>query len=422
MNSAPGRFSRLSWATWLPLMAVALLLLALAVEVRSAGWVALAVVAVALVCCVWLGVVLWKQERAARVRAQGRDRHQQAAILKLLDEMGPLADGDLSVRATVDESMTGALADAFNHAVSELRWLVGAAVGSAQTVREAVQSARKPMRALASGASVQSREVLRSSNYLGAMSGVMTELSLNAGESARQSRDSREAMSRCLESLTRAQQEFARIRDESSLTTRLTSRLAENLRAIDVESAAVEAVSARTDLLALNTTVRAAVASGGGGPTGDYSRLSDDVADLARQLDRASRQIGALTDAIREDADEILRAMSSTDAALGTGVGELDAMRGELEAIESSAGGLESIVGETAESATRQARVVGRVSGNMTVIDRISREGAQGTLRVAAALDELQALADDLERSVSGFRLPTTPAPSVPQPLSKVDA
>ena len=136
--------------------------------------------------------------------AEGRNRREQAAILKLLDELRPLADGDLSVRATVDESMTGALADAFNYAVSELRWIVGAAVGSAQAVRVAVERTHKPIRALANGASVQSREVLRSSNYLGAMSGVMTELSLSAGESARQSRASREAMTRGRESLARA--------------------------------------------------------------------------------------------------------------------------------------------------------------------------------------------------------------------------
>ncbi len=395
---------------WLPLVSLVLLLVGLAVVLRSQGWLPLTLVALSVVCCVLLGFAVWQQRQRARIRNEGRERRQQAAILKLLDEMGPLADGDLSVRATVDESMTGALADAFNHAVTELRWLVGAAVGSAEAVRVAVASTNAPMRALANGASVQSREVLRSSNYLGAMSGVMTELSVNASESSRQSHAAREAMSRCRESLASVHDEFTRIRDEASLTTRLTRRLAENLVAIDHESGAIREVADRTDLLALNTTLRAAGSRGPTG-TGDYARVSDDVADLARVLDRASVQIAQLTSVIREDADEILRAMSSTDAALATTVSEIESLHGGLESIEASAAELDSLLAETAGSATRQARVLGRVSGNMTVIDRISREGAEVTAHVAQALDDLQSLADDLERSVAGFRLPVSPRP-----------
>lgn len=386
-------------------------LVVLGVVIRAAGWPALMVVACALACSGWLAISVWKHSRDARSEAYCRDRLQQAAILKLLDEMGPLADGDLSVRATVDESMTGALADSFNHAVSELRWLVGAAAGSAHAVRVAVNRTRRPMRTLVSGASVQSKEVLRSSNYLGAMSGVMTELSLSAGEAARQSGASRRALSRGRDSLKRVGEDFARIRDESSLTTRLTHRLAENLRAIDSESAAVRALSARTDLLALNTTVRAAAVGGEylNRSTADYARLSDDVADLAAVLNRASREIVSLTAAIREDTDEILRAMASTDLALASGVAELGSLQVEIEAVEVSAGDLDSMIRETADSASQQARVVGRVSGNMTIIDRISRDGADGASRVAQALNELQTLADELERSVAGFRLPQTP-------------
>ena len=399
---------------------VMLLLVVMAVLAYDADGLVLTAAGAALMSCLWLITRLWKHGRSARTRSDGRERRQQAAILKLLDEMGPLADGDLSVRATVDESMTGALADAFNHAVSELRWLVGATVGYAQAVREAVARTHQPMRGLASGPSVQSREILRSSNYLGAMSGVMTELALGAGEAVHQSQASSAAVSRGRESLTNAGLEFTRIRDESSLTTRLTHRLAENLRAIDSESSAIQDLAERTDLLALNTTVRAAVVGGERGlrDTADYARLSDDVADLAAVLNRASREIGALTSAIRDDTDEILRAMASTDEALASGVSELDSLQLELEAVEASVGELDAVVQDTAESAARQARVVGRVSGNMTVIDRISRDAADGAAHVSVSLDELQALADELERSVAGFRLPVVRP--VPRPGSLI--
>ncbi len=404
---------------------VMVLLVVMGVLVYDSDALVLTAVIAALMACMWLLARGWQYRLDARARTDGRERRQQAAILKLLDEMGPLADGDLSVRATVDESMTGALADAFNHAVSELRWLVGSAVGSAQAVREAVARTHQPMRGLASGASVQSREILRSSNYLGAMSGVMTELALRAREAVQQSSASGSAVSRGRDSLLKAGAEFTRIRDDSSLTTRLTHRLAENLRAIDAESAAIQEIAARTDLLALNTTVRAAVngSEQSGGTTSDYAQLSDDVADLAAVLNRASREIGALTAAIRDDTAEILQAMASTDRALANGVAELDSLQVELEAVEASVAELDAVVQETAESASRQARVVGRVSGNMTVIDRISREGADGAAHVAVSLDELQNLADELERSVAGFRLPVRPpAKTLSQPLASAAA
>lgn len=399
---------------WVSLVALGALLLGLMVlsigaAVTRQAWLPLLLVVTSLLCYVFVAAACWQGHHRSQVRAEGRNRHQQAAILKLLDEMGPLADGDLSAHATVDESMTGALADAFNHAVSELHWLVGEAVGSAQTVRQAVAAAQSPMSALVNGASVQSREVLRSSNYLGAMSSAMTELALNAGESARRSRVSHEAMAAYRGALNAAHQEFENIRAESLLTTRLTQRLAENLSAIDAQSSLVRGMATRTDLLALNTTVRAANNQAGAMPIADYARVSDDVAELARALEQASFTIAELTTGIREDADEVLRAMSQTDAALATAVSELDALHEGVDTVASRAAELQSMIGETAENATRQARVLSRVSNNMTVIDRISRDGARGVSRIADELSTLQTLADELESSVSRFRLPKPP-------------
>lgn len=398
---------------WGPLLILVLSLLALGLAPVGRAGLLPALVVTGLLCCACLGVVFWQRGISDSIVAEGRDRRRQAAILKLLDEMGPLADGDLSVRATVDESMTGALADAFNHAVSELQWLVGEVAGSAQAVRAAVSSTHKPMRSLVSGASVQSREVLRSSNYLGAMSSAMTELSLKAGETSRRSRTSRVAMQRCRESLSATHDEFEAISKEAALTERLTERLADNLRAIDVQSDAIRRVAERTDLLALNSTVRAA--GGSNRTTTDYARMSDDVADLARTLESASREVSELTSIIREDADEILRAMTHTGQSLGTAVAELETLQSGVDDLSGSTGELDDLLGETADSAARQARVLGRVSGNMTVIDRISREGASGSAHIAATLDNLQKLADALEQSVAGFRLPPAPVTSPAQ-------
>ena len=392
--------------------------------VSLAPWVrwaapVLAVVSVAL--CLWLWLGLSSMRRARRRIENGRTRRDQAAILALLDDMTPLADGDLTVRATVDEAMTGALADAFNQAVTALRQLVADTGHSAKEVVRAVAATRTSTRALSSAASVQSREIMRASNYLNVMSGAIAELSMNATDSARKATRTRTAAADGRAALDRAGVQLDRISDEAALTMRLTHRLADNVRAIDAEVETVRAIATRSELLSLNTTVRAAAASqrvAGSDAmldersTSDYARLADDVSDLATVLGSASREISSLTAVIRDDADETLRAMSTTVAALRSGVDQTGALQGYLETIDTSAGALDELIGDTANRAARQADVVRRLSGNMTVLNRLGRDGAAGLAAASGSLDRLQALAEALDARVAGFRLPVNdPAP-----------
>jgi len=384
-------------------------------------WVPTALAVLAVLLCFWLWRALSAMRNARRRIEDGRMRRDQAAILSLLDDMTPLADGDLTVRATVDEAMTGALADAFNQAVTALRQLVADTGHSAKEVGKAVASTRSSTRALSSAASVQSREILRASNYLNVMSGAIAELSMNATASARQASQTRAAAGEGRSALTEAGVQLDRIRDEAALTMRLTHRLADNVRAIDAEVETVRAIATRSELLSLNTTVRAAAASqrvagADSGPdersTSDYARLADDVSDLATVLGSASREISSLTAVIRDDADETLRAMSTTDAALRAGVDEAAALYGHLETIDTSVAALDGLIGDTADRAARQADVVRRLSGNMTVLNRLGRDGATGLADASASLDDLQALAEALDARVAGFRLPAgNPAP-----------
>lgn len=428
-----------------PLLTLALLA-ALVIERHGAGlspsglpvwllvWLAPALALGALLSSLWLVVEVLRRREFDSVRHDGRDRHRQAAILRLLDEMAPLADGDLRVRATVDESMTGALADAFNQAVGELARLARSATSSAHEVHEAVDAARRSARSLSAGAAIQAREILRSSNYLNAMSGAMSTLSANAAESASVAGRARVEVAAGREGVAATTVELARIRDEAAMTRRLMHRLEENARAIDREVERTVGLARRTDLLALNTTLRAngeralqvvgTAASGGGRPVrsvdfrggtgragpvghdaaGDWARLSDEVSELAAALGESSREIADMTAVIRDDAIETLRSMSAMDAAFEQGVASADAAVGALGAIESTVTELDALIGDTAARAMRQSGVVRRLSGNMGVIHRLSRDGAVSIEAAARSLDDLQHLADDLERSVAGFR------------------
>ena len=399
------------------------------VTIVDAAWASLALVALASLLALWLLVdSARRRERRERVD-DGRTRREQAAILALLDEISPLASGDLRVRATVSEAMTGALADAFNHAVSELRWLVGTIDRSAAEVERSVQGSRENAQRLVSSCTVQAREIHRSSNHLGTMSETMAELSAHAAECARIATVSVSESESGGQAIVDGVQRLGRIRDESELATRLMQRLAENATAIDERVETIRDVARRTDLLALNTTIRAAASAAAGArleeqagadladatgawgsaASGDLSRLSEEVTRLADLLGGAARDIASLSRTIRQDADDTVEAMDKANAELASGLAQSEQASDSLESIESVSRELQGLVREMADKALRQSGVVRQLSANMGTINRITADTSRDVQAAASSLDELQDLAIGLRDGVADFRLPPTP-------------
>ncbi len=337
--------------------------------------------------------------------AQDKNRSEQAAILQLLDEISPLAEGDLRVNATVSEASTGAVADAFNYAVYELRRLVRAVMNSADLVKTSVTETRNSAQDLAKASSVQAREIHRSSNYLNVMSDTMAQLSAHAVESARiadesvkHARNGGSALKSNVEGLTR-------IRDKAEMTTRLMQRLLTTSETINERVNDIQAVAKRTDLLALNTTIKTAAMVSNGSPD-NMSVVSDEVAHLAASLGRASREIASLSDIIYQDATLTLESMASTNTELDDG--QLKAQQASqcLNEIDRVSNELSGLISDIASKSLRQAGVVKQLSANMGVINNITRESALGLHSSAKALDELQLITAQLRDSVSDFKLP----------------
>ena len=356
----------------------------------------------------WLA---WQFLRSGKQRVtlnDGQTRQEQAAILKLLDEMAPLAGGDLRVKATVSEAKTGALADAFNHAVSELRWLVDTVSQSSEQVTDSVNNSRRAANQMARACSVQAREVHRSSNYLSAMSATMAELSMQSNESARMATLAANETESAALAVDQNVNSLGHIRDEANMTMQLMQRLVENTKSIDGHVAAIRSVAKRTDLLALNTTIRASAdALDRQSGSSDLSRLADEVSDLAAVLGTATRDIVSLTRSISDDANVTAQAMQDTNLELASGLLQAEQAQTSLESIRDSSRSVQALIGDMAERAVRQSSVVNRLNQNMSVINKITKDTSAGVQRTAIGLDELQEMAQELKRGVADFRLPT---------------
>lgn len=362
----------------------------------------------AALCTGLFALLLWGMWRSAKNRQQsnaGRNRTEQSAILRLLDEISPLAQGDLRVKATVSEASTGAVADAFNFAVDELRRLVRAVTQSADLVKTSVHETRESAHHLARASSVQAREIHRSSNYLSVMSDTMAQLSAHAVESSRiadlsvqHARTGNNAVQANVDGLLR-------IRDQADMTSRLMQRLVETSATINERVRDIQAVAKRTDLLALNATIRSSAQISHGGSE-SISMLSDDIAHLADTLGRASRDITHLSDLIQQDATITLKSMAKTVHELDDGQRTATLASDALNEIDRVSVELNSLIGDIASKSLRQAGVVKQLSANMGVINNITRDSTVELQDSAKALETLEVITAELRDSVSDFKLP----------------
>jgi len=327
---------------------------------------------------VWLARSHLHSQQHRKTHDDGKTRQEQAAILKLLDEMAPLA-----------------------------RWLVDTVSQSSEQVTESVQTSRTAANQMARACSVQAREVHRSSNYLSAMSATMAELSVQSNESSRMATLAANEAESAAQSVDESVSSLGHIRDEANQTMQLMQRLVENSKAIDAQVEAIRSVAKRTDLLALNTTIRASAdAMDRSSGSNDLSRLADEVSDLASVLGRATRDIVNLTRSISDDAQVTARGMQDTNRELANGLQQAEQAQASLDSIRDSARSVQSLIGDMAERAIRQSSVVNRLSQNMSVINKITQDTSGGVQRTATGLDDLQEMAQELKRGVAGFRLP----------------
>ena len=130
-----------------------------------------------------IGVVLYRaaQERLAQTQAQ--NEQNQNAILRLLDELADLADGDLTTEATVTEDFTGAIADSINYAIDQMRGLVQAIRGTAVRVASAAQESQSTAMQLADASEHQAQEIAGASAAVNEMAVSIDQVSSNAAES-----------------------------------------------------------------------------------------------------------------------------------------------------------------------------------------------------------------------------------------------
>ena len=370
---------------------------------QATKWLTLvmAVLAVA-----FLLLVAWKlyNDQRERARASGeQNRQTQDAILKLLDEMGNLADGDLSIQPEVTEQITGAIADSINFAVKEMRNLVVRIKNAAQQVAVASERSRQTANELTQAATRQATQITETTERMRDMSKQMEDMSATAGRSAEVAQGSVATAKRGSEAVQNTIKGMDEMREHIQETAKRIKRLGESSQQIGEIVELINDIAEQTNILSLNAAIQAAMAGEAGR---GFAVVADEVQRLAERSGEATKQIADLVKTIQADTNEAVTAMEQTTKGVVEGTRLADAAGQALGEIESVSEQLSALIVKIARVAHQQSENATAVSQNMGQIQEATTLTSTGTRQTAESIGKLSELARELQASVAGFKLP----------------
>ena len=339
---------------------------------------------------------------AERRQAEDERNLTQQAILRLMNEMGDLADGDLTVRATVTEDITGAIADSVNYTIEELSVLVRRINDAATRVTSATESARRTSTELLAATDRQSQEIEEAGATAERMAQSMTDSSARALQSAQVARRSLESARKGADAVQNSIRGMNDIRSQIQETAKRIKRLGESSQEIGEIVELISDITEQTNVLALNAAIQAATAGEAGR---GFTVVAEEVQRLAERSAEATKQIAAIVKTIQTDTQDAVGAMESATRNVVEGAQLSDAAGQALAEIDQVSTETASLIERISADVQEQAATAGRVAAAMKDILAVTEQTSLGTRQTAVSIDQLAELAVELKGSVSGFKV-----------------
>jgi twitching motility protein PilJ len=367
-------------------------------------WLSLA----ALLLAVVLVVALWRGEEARRraIEHTRQNERNQQAILRLLDELGSLADGDLTVQATVTEDITGAIADSINYAIEALRGLVTTINLTAIKLDAAAKQTHATATHMAGASETQLRQAGDATESTARMAASIEAVSGDAERAADVARHSVDVAHKGGAAVRRTIEGMNAIRETIQDTSKRIKRLGESSQEIGNIIEIINDIAEQTNILALNASIQASMAGEAGR---GFAVVADEVQRLSERAANSTRQIEVLVKTIQSDTNEAVVSMerSTTDVVGGALLAENAGAA--LDEIESVSNQIATLVQNISRSARDQATAAADITRNMNVLREVSEQTADATGATSQSISKLAEMSTQLRNSVAGFRLPESP-------------
>jgi len=331
------------------------------------------------------------------------NQRNQEAIMRLLDEMGSLAEGDLTVKTTVTEDITGAIADSVNYAIDELRTLVTTINETSEQVSSSAQETQTTARHLAESAQHQAQRISTATTAINQIASLMDTVSKDSAESADVAERSVKIASRGAEVVRETISGMDSIRDQIQETSKRIKRLGESSQEIGSIVELINDIAEQTNILALNAAIQAASAGEAGR---GFAVVADEVQRLAERSASATKRIETLVQTIQSDTNEAVNSMEQTTAEVVAGARLAEDAGSALGDIERVSHDLSALIQNISTQARQQSTAATDISVSMNAIQEITSQTSQGASQTADSIGYLAQLASDLRRSVAHFKLP----------------
>ncbi|WP_027589104.1 methyl-accepting chemotaxis protein [Pseudomonas sp. RL] len=359
--------------------------------------------ALALAAVILIGMVMMQDTRRRLQETAEKNERNQTAILRLLDEIADLADGDLTVTATVTEDFTGAIADSINFSIDQMRDLVRAINQTAVQVSAAAQETQATAMHLAEASEHQAQEIAGASAAINEMAVSIDQVSANAAESTAVAERSVAIANKGNEVVHNTITGMDSIREQIQDTAKRIKRLGESSQEIGDIVSLINDIADQTNILALNAAIQASMAGDAGR---GFAVVADEVQRLAERSSAATKQIETLVKAIQTDTNEAVISMEQTTSEVVRGARLAQDAGVSLEEIEKVSKTLAALIQNISNAARQQASSAGHISSTMNVIQEITSQTSTGTTATARSIGNLAKLANEMRNSVSGFKLP----------------
>ncbi|MDT8451177.1 MAG: methyl-accepting chemotaxis protein [Gammaproteobacteria bacterium] len=359
---------------------------------------------VAVILIIFLGWLLLKEARKREESALENNRRNQRAILRLLDEMASLADGDLTAHATVTEEITGAIADSVNFTIDALRSLVTTINSTAVEVSSSTEKTQATASGLAQASTRQAREIASASAAMSDMAESMEHVTKDAQDSANVAQQSLAIAQKGAGVVHSTISSMDKIREQIQETSKRIKRLGESSQEIGDIVGLITEIADQTNILALNAAIQASTAGDAGR---GFAVVADEVQRLAERAGNATKQIEGLVNTIQADTNEAVKSMEVSTAGVVSGAEMAEDAGVALKEIEDVSLQLSKRIQAISDATQKQLDVASNVSKTMNVIQEITLQTSEGTEETSTSLDTLNVLSSELRRSVSGFKLPS---------------
>jgi len=365
------------------------------------------ILALIILLIIYAGWSLFQESQNRLQMTEEQNEQNQNAILRLLDELADLADGDLTTEATVTEDFTGAIADSINFAIDQMRVLVKSIRDTAIQVASATQETQGTAMQLADSSEHQAQEIAGASAAVNEMAVSIDQVSSNASESSAVAERSVTIAKKGAEVVQNTIHGMDTIREQIQETSKRIKRLGESSQEIGDIVSLINDIADQTNILSLNAAIQASMAGDAGR---GFAVVADEVQRLAERSSAATKQIEALVKTTQTDTNEAVISMEHTTAEVVRGARLAQDAGVALEEIETVSMSLADLIQNISNASRQQSLSAGHISNTMNVIQEITSQTSSGTTATAKSIGNLAEMASQLRNSVSGFKLPADEA------------